>query len=191
MVSWWLEHDQLVAAQSSLISKELAPNMLNSSPTSMMHLVTWQTSWKIKIWSSRSLSHHPSMRPHSRTHLHLGHSGHSGQYIRLFQYGKLYITSSTIPLPPPHMRSSMMNFAGHGFVLLWMVRCNFNSFRTLCLVNYFVVCTINVIFVVQPLKSQNIEWILEQKIEHATNNHPHHPIHQRQIIPLLNLHLSH
>ena len=33
--------------------------------------------------------------------------------------------------------------------------------------------------------------ILEQKIEHETNNHPHHPIHQRQMIPLLNLHLSH
>ena len=73
-------------------------------------------------------------------------------------------TSSTIPLLLPHMRSSMMNFAGHGFVLLLMVRCNFNSLMTLCFVIFFVVCIINAIFVVQPLKLQNIERILEQTL---------------------------
>ena len=77
---------------------------------------------------------------------------------------KLSITSSTIPLLLPHMRSSMMNFASRGFILLLMVRCNFNSLMTLCFVIFFVVCIINAIFVVQPLKLQDIERILEQTL---------------------------
>ena len=125
-------HHQLVAALIPLNAKELAPNILSSSPTSMMHLVTWQMSWKIKTWSSRSLSLH-SLTPGSFRWFRTIH-----RVISVWKRReKSSITSSTIPLLP-HMRPSMMNFTSHGFILLLMVRCNFNSFMTLCCVTFWL-----------------------------------------------------